>query len=444
MIALWPFLVKNYLMPKVHNAETTASLKYDANYSLWRQTRNYLGSLSLSERVSRPLALAAIIGATAFGGVEAEPVNAELLATRRAEPMTYVGFNTNKVFVNDFVAADAEAAAVAATGANTIRIQVPYTQGGAEVKNDVLRLCNAARATYNHGLHLEITMVGYDKDASLGYMPSTISENRKMETAISHMMWSLAGDTNKDGSGGCVPEQKNLRIGFFNEANNETFDPNQTVNGKWVAPRQLASLMRYLYPRLHKEALKPGLNVYLTLVGGDLATTARNRPVQFIKELATYMNSDKESQLPMDAFAVHSYANGYDGTSVFDGSQKSVRLGKVIYEIRKNFGADMPIYLNEVGAISATPSSKENKYEVRLPASVFGFNGQGQADFYQQSLRESACAGIEEMSIFYLKDDPYDQLRTGIKYPDGSNKPGAEKVIKSYKEALAGDSIDCP
>ncbi|MEX2014610.1 MAG: hypothetical protein WD885_01625 [Candidatus Saccharimonadales bacterium] len=388
------------------------------------------------EKITRSLAVIGCLGSLAL----ASPANSSKNAIR----LDGAGFNTNAVWVTDENEANEAAARVANSGATDIRIILPYSQGSAEVKNDVIRTCNAAKAAYSHDLDLMITMQGYyrlregkAKDG-LGYMPTRAHEKQKYVTAITNLMWSLAGDKNPDGTGGCLPEQKELTIGFFNEPNNKRFNINQYINGRWVAPENTVELMRYAYPRLKQQAAQKGLEVDLTLVGGDISTSRSSNAVGFLRQMGRYMEEQQITEPLMDEFAAHYYLQGVDADPSTSASD-SIRL--ISASVSENFG-QVPLIYNELGAYSETPVAKEKLYKEPVPEAILPLKGVEQGLFYKQFILTAVCQGVKKVLIFHETDDKGDKLRTGVNYPDKTSKPGKPIVRKAFIEATAG-TTDC-
>lgn len=357
-------------------------------------------------------------------------------STRQTNLIEEVGFNTNGVWVTDPGAASEAASKAARDGATQLRVILPYTQGGAEIKNDLERTCNAAKAAYENGLDLMITMEGhFRKDGSLGYIPTIASEKQKYVTAITHLMWSLYGNKNPDGSGGCVPENKKLTLGFINEPNNKLFNVNQYIDGKWVAPENTVELMSYAYPRLKKEAAKEGLGVDLTLVGGEIATSKSSNAVGFIRQMGRYIKQKRINRQIMDQFAAHYYLQGADADPDISASQSIERVSQAVKE---SFGAKMPLIYNEVGAWADTPKHKERLYQERLPDTISALSGIEQGEFYKKFVETAVCQGVKSVLIFHHNDDGGGKYRTGVAYPDGTPKPGAPIVRKTFNEFSSG------
>lgn len=358
--------------------------------------------------------------------------------SRQANQVEAVGFNTNGVWVTDPEVAKAAAAKAARDGATQLRVMLPYTQGGAEIKNDLERTCNAAKAAHEQGLELMITMEGhYRSDGRLGYLPSIASEKQKYVTAITNMMWSLYGDRNPDGSGGCAPENKKLTLGFINEPNNKLFNANQYIDGKWVAPENTVELMSYAYPKLKKEAAREGLGVDLTLVGGEVSTSKSANAVGFIRQMGRYIKEKRIKHRIMDQFAAHYYLQGADADPAVSASQNIERVSR---EVKESFGADMPVIYNEVGAWAETPKNKEGLYRESPPGTIVPLSGPEQGLFYKKFLESALCQGVKSVLIFHHNDDGGGKYRTGVVYPDGSPKPSAPIVRKAFNEISSGKS----
>lgn len=417
-----------------------------------RQSQHELGILdananlatvpTIPERRKRSrsfITIASYVGALGLA-FNASPVSAESVpgAAHMASTtpnLTTAGYNTNKVWVTDLAAAEREAQHIAATGANAIRIQEPYTFGGAEVNNDVERLCNAAIAAHDKSLGLIITMAGHYKDGSLGYMPTGVSELRKYTTAVTNLMWYLAGDEH-----GCVPQEKNITISLFNEPDNPRSNRNQIVNGVWVAPENEVKLLTYSYSRLKTEASKPGLGVNLTLIGGELSSPSAARDnVSFIKKMAQIIKDRKTGRI-MDKFALHQYANTLDTSpSAANNYFNPNSVNAVKDYINPLF--EVPVIYDELGAISSVPADKEQQYHARVLASVKPFDGTSQGEFYKRFIHDATCNGVEGVMIFHASDDSGDTLRTGTSFPDMSPKPSQRIVNQEFQNDLNGNLI---
>lgn len=93
---------------------------------LRERTSHNLGSLSIIEVIRYSLTLAAV-GVAATAAVFTQNTKAEQPRIKQAQPMADVGYNTNRVWVEDEGVAKAEAKDVDDTGANKIRVLVPFT-----------------------------------------------------------------------------------------------------------------------------------------------------------------------------------------------------------------------------------------------------------------------------------------------------------------------------
>lgn len=376
----------------------------------------------LKERLRKPMALAAIIGALA--------VPPALASHESVPPLKNVGYNTNEVWNTDLEAAEDAAKRAKESGATEVRIFHPFTNGGKDIMHDVDRTCNAAKAAYDNGLELMITIEGHYRDGEVGFMPTRASEERQYVTTVSDLMGKLADD-----NAGCLPEQKNLTIGFFNEPNNKTFDRNQYIGDRWASPGDTVSLMAYAYPKLHEIAARPNLNINLRLVGGDLSSGISSRAIDFINEMGAYVKQKKIKGPIMDEFAMHFYVNG----SGSDADERASRnLAKTKAALKHNFGKTELIY-DEVGAFSDTPSDKEGLYNIQVPPKIKPLPGDGQGEFYSWFVQQAACEGVKSVLIFHETDDPNDYLRTGDRYPNGTLKSGANILIKAFQDAKDGN-----
>lgn len=387
-------------------------------------------------RLSRLAKVAATAGALSLA-FSASTVGAETSSSsfQAFGGQQLAGYNSNKIWVTDQQAAEQEAELIAASGADAVRIQEPYTVGGAEINNDAERLCNAAIVANKNHLRLIIAMVGHYSDGRLGFMPSSESQKNRFTTAVGSMMWTLAGSEH-----GCVPDQKDITIGLFDEPDNPTFNSNQYVDGQWVAPQREVSLLSYAYPRLKAEALKPGLGVNLTIIGGELSSpSSEHDNTSFIKKMGQIIQQRKLTGPIMDVFALHQYANSYDTSPEAPNNSFNPN---VVDAVRTTFGADMPVIYDELGAYSETPKGKEHQYIVRLPAAVKPFTGTGQGDFYSRFISKAICHNVQGVMIFHFSDDPGDTLRTGVAFPDNSPKPSQEIVRQSIDNPL-GNTV-CP
>jgi hypothetical protein len=405
------------------------------------QLRSEVATLEVGQKRLKRLASIAACGGAVALALTASKVHAGSLSQSSYESpsapgLELVGYNTNKIWVTDEQTAGQEAESIAASGANAVRIQEPYTQGGAEVNNDLLRLCTAARVAYKNHLQLIITMVGHYRNGELGFMPTAAAEQQRYVTAVDNMMWDLAGDDH-----GCVPEQKNLIIGAFNEPDNPLYNSNQYVNGKWVAPQNEVNLLSYAYPRVKAEAAKNGLNADVTFVGGDLASPSVNRNnMAFIKRMAEIIRAKNLSNPIMDMFALHWYAN----TSSTSPSAPNNYFGPgAVVAVKTYINPNMPVIYDELGAFSATPKTKERQYKVRLPASIKPFPAYAQGDFYRNFINDATCAGADGILIYHQDDDPGDVLRTGVGFPDGSPKESKAPVKDAFLENSVGSNIVC-
>lgn len=390
-----------------------------------------LGNFSIGE-LKYPAAITALVGAMSLVGALAQGANAEKPRIRQAPPMAYVGFNSNEVWLEDEAKAQAEAKSLAEAGANAVRVEIPIGVGGKYVKPVENRICNAARAARDNNLELIIYLTGRYRDGRHGFLPIRAKEKRDYLSSITNLMWTIAGDKNEDGTGGCAPEVKRINISPINEPNNSYFNNHPD-------PQKYGELMLYLYQHLHRLAAKPGLEVELNVIGLDISTTARGNPINFINGLAQYLREKRSRPLPMDSLAFHFYARGYDGTTETVNQAAQVQNRKIIEAIRDNFGDSLPLYVTELGAITR---DKNHLYKVRVPAGVFTMSGQQQGEFYSHFIKESVCAGIAGIFIFYQTDKAEDDLRSGTKFPNGVRKAKTPIVEQSFADAEAG-TVDC-
>lgn len=390
---------------------------------------------TLKERYRKPFAVIAAIGSLALGYPTISTGESSVSSPRTvhlAKPMQYVGFNSSEILNEDPEAANAEGQRIAAAGGNIVRIQVPYTVGGAEVNNDINRLCNAAKAATDNGLTLEITMAGHMRNGDLGYFASSAGEDKRVETAIFNMLSRLAKEpsTPGGGDGGCTPELKSIDIGF-NEPNNPAFMKAQSVGGKWTAPEKEVNLLDFLNKNLREDMLQAGIKTSLNLIGGELR--ARDA-VSFIKAMGKIIKA-KRIKIPFNVFSFHEYY-GNTSTSGVDS------FSSIVAQIRQTFGNDMPIRVNEVGAYSETPADMADLYNVPLPSSVKPLSGAQQGQYYNNVIKQAACLGVNGVEIFHQSDDPNDVLRTGTNYPNDQPKPSAPVVSQAFNNARSGN-ISC-
>ncbi|MEX0881447.1 MAG: hypothetical protein WDZ34_01015 [Candidatus Saccharimonadales bacterium] len=390
----------------------------------------------IREKLNKPLALAAMIGALAVPAAQASETLDS--ADHETESSASIGYLSGHAISKDSSVANAELRAIDETNGKIIRVVVPYVNGSAEVNNMLPELCNLAQGALEHDLELQIAFQGYyksqpGKPGGMGYLPSSANEKWRFKTMVVNLLWNIAGNENPDGTKGCVPELEKLAISPYIEPTNSLMNKSQVVKGKKVAIERAASLSKYIYEPLHAEAENPDLNIgEFRIFAGEIATTARHRPLATIDEFGKHLAEDA-----MDGFAFHYYANGEDATSKTPGVKTNgATIEQITDKIRQRFGENVLIVLTELGAIAETPTSKEHQYTKKLPPNMPIFKGDGQAKFYNNAIKKAVCAGVSEVSIFHYTDDPGDVLRTGLRTPDGEFKKGVKKLVVRPLEEL--------
>lgn len=368
---------------------------------------------------------AAVIGGLALGGSvgsfgPSPTAEAAALRPELAPAMPYVGFSSNEIFVEDRNQAEEAADAMQKSGANSVRIFMPYTKGGAEIKNDKLKLCNAAHAAQDHGMKLIISFNGYSynerkRGMETGYVPDR-SEVTKFITTLDTIMWTLAKDPEPGGqNGGCVPEQKNINFEPFNEINNPTFNKQQDPKTAERYMRMLSKIM----PQIKKEASKPGLGVNVKLFAGALA--ASHDAPGFAKEMGQAMNDLHLKSVPFDVLTAHPYAPTPDS----DPTPTAEYLYASLKPIVDKYFPGKPLLWDEVGVNSDRVGEAK------------------QAQYYQNFYVTAACQkGVIGGMTFQLTDDGQ-SWTSGIRHSSGAPKSSFQALTATQTAAAAGNLTFC-
>src|SRR5205823_14168372 len=161
-----------------------------------------------------------------------------------------------------------------------------------------------------------------------------------------------------------------LYISPSNELNNELFDEGQFSNSpNWRAPIDAVRLNSYVYPRLH--ALGDALGKTVKVVGGELD---QNFAERFLKRTGAFMKKTHWNQPQMDVFGEHLYVQKARPDSQHIAYRNILRI---VTKVRAIFGANMPVWYTEVGAISAIPADESQGYG-SLPHSVIPMDVEAQ------------------------------------------------------------------
>lgn len=315
-----------------------------------------------------------------------------------------VGINSSAGLVDDPSVAQAEMAELDALGGRTIEISVPYTRGGADVKNDKIRICNDVNAALAAGDEIVIRDADHYQNGRLGFMPATAHDFQKLYTRDIALIETLVGPN------GCAKDLKELYYSPLNEPDNHLFNNDQTEG-----PLHFVNLYLYLNHLLPKEALERGLNLRIMI--GELA---QRNALPFLKDVKQVMAEQDVTGSDMGSVdAVHYYFNGRDANV---STSADAYLRSVKQALNDTFGK-MDTWLTEDGAISTIPSSMAQHY-APLPHSIKPVSPEQQGEDISNLMYLAAKNGIKRVLNFELQDDG-SKLRTGLIYNNASTATNA-------------------
>lgn len=344
----------------------------------------------------------------------------------------HVGTTSSQLFVDNLDRAEAAAQKLEDMGMNAVRIPVPYTQGGAELNNDVNKLCVAAMAAEQHGLYPIFNPWGYKKNHQIGYMPHGSTPINKFTTTLNKYPWYLSGPD------GCVKiidgyqPLQSYGIGIFNEPNNPTFDPHPD-------PENYVRVVAAADRTLGRIATQ--LNVSIDVYAGDLSSS--HDPIGYIRGMAPAIKQYGLYGKPFfDYFAYHPYEARSD-ISPLDGSAVKA-VPKIAQALQETLGFNPKISLDEFGVQSEIPLSKRPFYRKLASVSIGPVSELVQGDYYQQFLSLAACYHVQDAMGFLLDKDDGDGWQSGLFYADGTPKSSAEIVKQAILEEKNGTLSTCP
>ncbi len=290
---------------------------------------------------------------------------------------------------------------------------------GRIAKEDLIPLCTAAAlASAKHFDLLARTEIR-KADGYFGFVPRSDMELAAFEAALEDMVTKVIGPN------GCAKDLPGLYVAPSNELNNELFDEGQFPTGpNWQAPIDAVRLNSYVYPRLH--ALAQALGKTIKIVGGELD---QNFAERFLKRTAAFMRSRHWDQPQMDIFGEHLYVQRARPDSRFIAYRNILRITT---RVRAIYGAKMPVWYTEVGAISAIPADESQGYEP-LPHPLVPMSVEAQGQFYVAFLRAAACLGVARVLLWHMVDDGT-EMRTGLVYVSGRPKVSYGRVVPFIKQ----------
>ena len=364
------------------------------------------------------------IMASAVALAKANNVDARVdaMARGQAAQIERIGVTTDEILTEDQATADAVAQQMEDDGFNEVRIPVPYTFAGADIANDVTRICTSAWAAERHGLFPVYDLWGYQRDGSVGFMPHGSTMIYKYLTALNQYPNWLSGPN------GCVktiPGYEPLAtfgVGLFNEPNYKKFDPNpDPANYANVVARSAVTLQKA------EDQLGVQIKIYI----GDLNPT--NDPVGYINGMAPTIKAlGLYGTHFFDEFAFHPYGD-------------SVNMYPAIAKALKNtFGYLPDISYDEYGINSQPGPDKIDLYDkdkLGQPAYTESIRGA----MLLKLLKVAVCQiGVNELLNFQLNDNGSDGWQTGLSSPDWTPKTSTPAVIGAMNDAKNGLLANCP
>ncbi len=323
----------------------------------------------------------------------------------RSADFAYAAEVDNGLWVLDQDMANQRALLIAHAGFNSVRIFVPYSPGQAEIKNDQVRLCVAAKAAQAAELKLIITIYGVRRDGRPGYMPeSSTGITQFIKTVDDYLYWQF-------GENGCTPDVHDFVFEIMNEVNTPQFMNRQYDSvGNWIAPTKYVQLMARVYPVLKSKAAKLGVN--LTVVGAGLA--ASHNPLGFIAGMAQAMAYLKESGPLFDWFSFHPYPGGQLGLADYPLLRSA---------LNKAFDWQPPLLYSEYGIESRIPQSQQYRYDIQANPNAVS-EAQQAAAYIQAFGLASQQDGVVGLALFHMFDDPFKKdWQSGLYYFDPFYQP---------------------
>jgi hypothetical protein len=234
------------------------------------------------------------------------------------------------------------------------------------------------------------------------------------------------------GPNGCAKDLPVLYIAPSNELNNELFDEGQfPASPNWQAPIDAIRLNSYVYPRLH--ALAQALGKTIEIVGGELD---QNFAERFLNRTAAFIRSHHYDQPQMDIFGEHLYVQKARPDSQAIALRNILRIRQ---KVRAAYGAKMPLWYTEVGAISTVPTGESQGY-APLPHALVPMSAEAQGRFYIGFVRAAACLGVARVLLWHMVDDGT-EMRTGLVYLSGRPKTSYSRVVPVLKQVSAQDMV---
>ena len=309
------------------------------------------------------------------------------------------GINSSAGLVADPAVAQAEMTELNDLGGHTAEISIPYTQGGVDVKNDRIAICNNVNAATAAGEDIVLRDQDHYRNGDLGYMPSTAHEFQKLYTRDIALIETLVGPN------GCAKNLKNIYYSPINEPDNPLFN-----KGQAEGPRHFVNLYLYLNHLLPKEAKERGLNLQIMI--GELA---QRNAISFLKDVKQVMIDENVTGSMLGSVnSVHYYFNGRDANYNNSANHYLMSVKQVLED---TFG-HMDTWLTEVGEISTIPASMSAHYKP-LPASIKPVSPEQQGQDISNLMFIAAKNGIKRVLNWGMQDDGT-ILRTGLIYNDAS------------------------
>jgi len=334
------------------------------------------------------------------------------------------GINSSAGLVADPTIAQAEMTKLNELGGDTVEISIPYTQGGVDVINDQLDICNVVNAAVSAGKDIVLRDQDHFRNGDLGYVPSSATQLFHLYTRDIALVETLVGPN------GCAKGLKNIYYSPGNELNNPSpqFNPDQAD-----APEQFVNLYRYLNHLLPKEAAERGLK--LQIVIGELA---QRNAVTFLTDVKQIMISEGLTGSMLGSVnSIHYYFNGGDANS----AQSADNYLKVVKTALNDTFGSMDSWVTEAGEISTVPTSMLGRY-TPLPSSIKPVSPEQQGKDISSFMFDAAKRGFTMVLNEQMQDDGTN-LRTGLIYndslsvTDGTEKASFEIVQNAIKQLVS-------
>jgi len=403
-----------------------------------------------------PLAGAlALAGATQAGGTNASPEssfkNPQTLHSsdqNYAPPMKYVGVQENDIWTRDEKRAEKIAKMIADSGFNTVRVVVPIGPTQAEINNDMLPTCIAAKAAYDNGLALVLTYQGYDIKQAPGYVPQSSSEITRFITVSRAYMEALAGPTKDESPTGpyrceSLPKKMDLNFEIMNEPNIPLFFNAEN------APQKLVNILARVYPALKKEAYILGTHV--NIMAGALSS--RHNVLGFIAAMGEAIRARGIKAKLFDIWTEHPFGlNSAEPPATIHPDGSVIGIADYTQQteaLRRAFGFVPPIIYSEWGAQTLTPPGKQSLYKGQLSPAVGAVDESTQARYITQAYSLAACQpkvlGLFNFHAVDVADEAATWRASGLFYPYPNETPKSSySLIRSVlTKARNGSLVKC-